>query len=258
MKIVNLFKEKISQFLKFIKKSSENKVKYKDLNYGDVLWVYLKKTKEFTFEGRHRTRPFIVIDCNKRYVYGLTATHKEGNIMTIFMNSVNSSVLIQEIIKIKRHQIVDRKATLSESNISILSKRLSRYHKKSKYRPLFQSKINYSMGDIILYNDKRYVIYYLNNKEMTLIEQSDGLKEGFMSMVINGKTLYLSTKFIVIPYQRVFYLSTISSIELSKLKQEKNKFKSCKSEEKKNDYKLNYEVDDPKNETWQYEFKNIW
>ena len=203
-----------------------NKI-YKGLKYGDILKVYIKKSKKFKFKGNHRKRPFIVIYNDSDYVCGVVTTHQISNdkVRMPFLTSMNSSAMIREIIRIKKSQILGKIGKLSESNLSVFSKKLSIYHKKSDFRNIFQEHITYTIGDIIAYNSKKYVIYYINSKEMTLIETSEQKIKNFIPLNINNKISYFSKECITIPCEQGIYLTTISGIELAKLKTEKKKIR---------------------------------
>lgn len=174
MKLLNLFKS-IKDFIK---------IKNNDLSFlsvGDIIWAkrYENEEEKNKIPIGHREGPYVIIKQTKNKTYGLQCTsnpHQNVKWKHVFYAigrlsyefNKNSYICTGKLYELNDSKYIKVMNHLSDKDLNNLYKSLYIVlHSAHKYKSNLKDsdiKFNFDIGDIIKYENMRYLIYDLNNK----------------------------------------------------------------------------------------------
>ena len=183
----------------------EIEVQNNDLSFlkvGDIIWAkrYKNNYERSRLERGHQESPFVVIKIENGKVYCLQCTsnpHQEvkWNILYYPLGRLNYETRKNSYIKcltvseLKEIQFVELIGHLSDYDLNQLKKQLYILkNSKFKIKPKIERKyldFKIWVGDIIEYNNRRYYIDSLNDKEFEVYQVSKKIKKD-RSILINN------------------------------------------------------------------------
>lgn len=219
------------KILNYFKNRKNNKQIIRSLSYGDIIWCDVKKYKNIKFKKNHQIRPYFVVEVTKTKIKCIPFTHRiNKSFYCFYINENHGSLILSNGIfnlKYKHFENLDYKEKLSDLEISKITKRLFIYYNNSKEVSTFSKYIKFLPNDIVIRNNKYYLLYDVSDSKYTLYEFSKIYKPSFSKV---DKSFYVKTSPVVVSdVNSLTYFNTFKDYKVLILD---NYFKTLKNKEK--------------------------
>lgn len=154
---------------------------FSSLNVGDIIWArrYTNEEEKNKLEPGHFESPFIIIKKTKQKLYGVLCTskaHKDCRIKHWYYPlgrftyhlSKNSFVSLRNMSQIVENQFIRKIGCLAKEDLYAIRKYFTILMRTNRIQCTLLKKkdlhYTYSSGDVIIWNHKKYYIYYKGKK----------------------------------------------------------------------------------------------